>query len=109
MTYLAEETDLIIYTVGVDIETEASTRPASDFITGLKNTVLLSREAFNEQFADEVEPEKATAEINSQKSEQRRQDADRPKPKEVIVITGAQKYHSHSMEQIEQIQSFADS
>jgi len=48
MTYLEEETDLIIYTVGVDIETEASTRPASDFITGLKNTVLLSREAFNE-------------------------------------------------------------
>ena len=27
MTYLAEEADLIIYTVGVDMETEATTRP----------------------------------------------------------------------------------
>jgi len=57
MTYLAEETDLIIYTVGMDMESDASARPVSDFLNGLKSTVALARLAFEEQFVEEAEPE----------------------------------------------------
>lgn len=34
---------------------------------------------------------------------------EKPKPKEVIVITSGQKYQTHSSQQLEQVQAFAES
>ena len=59
MTYLAEEADLIIYTVSLTLEPEAASKPVSDFLAGLKGTINLARQAFDEQFYDPEDPEKA--------------------------------------------------
>lgn len=59
MTYLAEEADLIIYTVSLTQEPDVSQRPVSDFLNGLKSTINLARQAFDEQFLDPDDPEKA--------------------------------------------------
>lgn len=48
MTYLAEEADLVIYTTSLAMDAEVSQRPAADYINGLKSTVSLARQAFDE-------------------------------------------------------------
>lgn len=43
LNYLAEEADLMVYLVSVDIETDALSRPVGDFLNGLKSTVTMAR------------------------------------------------------------------
>ncbi len=84
--YLAQESDLMVYTISVDMESDAQTKSTNEFLNGIKVVINLAREAFQEQYAD------SNAKI---------------KPKEIIIITGAEKYQSHSQEQIQQVQAFA--
>ena len=93
LEYLAQEADLVVYTVSIDMESDASNRSVNDFLNGLRQTVNLARQAFEEQYA-------SSSSVNAK---------DKPKPKEVIVITGSEKYQSHSQEQIQQVHAFAQS
>ena len=84
LEYLAQEADLIIYTISVDTSSEATGRPVGEFLSALRSTVNLARQAFEEQFAD-----------------QKHKDDDSDKshaPKELIMITGSAKYQSQSQE-----------
>ena len=46
LAYQAEEVDMMVYLVSVDMETEAQARPINEFLNGLKSTVALARQAF---------------------------------------------------------------
>ena len=59
------------------MESDASNRSVNDFLNGLRQTVNLARQAFEEQYAS------SSSSVNAK---------DKPKPKEVIVITGSEKY-----------------
>ena len=48
LSYLTEEANLMIYTVSVDIETDAQSRPVGEFLQGLKQTVTLARQAYED-------------------------------------------------------------
>ena len=48
LSYLTEEANLMIYTVSVDIETDAQSRPVGEFIQGLRQTVTLARQAYED-------------------------------------------------------------
>ena len=48
LEYLAEEADLIIYTVSLDTASDALARPVSEFLSGLRTIVALARQAFEE-------------------------------------------------------------
>ena len=85
LTYLAEEADLMVYMVSVDIDTDAMSRPVGDFLNGLKSTVNLARQAHQET-------------LTMDQNEENKRDSQKPRPKEVIVITGSAKYQSHSRE-----------
>lgn len=74
LEYLAQEADLVVYTVSIDMESDASNRSVNDFLNGLRQTVNLARQAFEEQYASSSNLK------------------DKPKPKEIIVITGSEKY-----------------
>ena len=43
LNYLAEEADLTVYMVSLDIDTDAMSRPVGDFLNGLKSTVSAAR------------------------------------------------------------------
>ena len=82
LEYMAIEADLFVYTVSVDVsESDAMGRPHTEYLNGLKNAVSLARQAHEEV------------------SREREEGAARPK--ELIVVTGAEKYISHSDEVME--------
>lgn len=55
LEYLAEEADLIIYTISLDTVSDASARPISEYLSSLRKTVTLARQAYEEQFNKEQE------------------------------------------------------
>ena len=41
--YLAQESDLMVYTISVDLESDAQSKSVSDFLNGLKVVISLAR------------------------------------------------------------------
>ena len=91
---MANEADLIAYTVSIDNKHESAARSPDEFLNPLANIVSQARSDWLESMVEE--------------SHRQQRIEEGLKPKEIIIITGCETYLIHSTEKIEFIRAFAE-